>query len=450
MFDGKTKNVGIFMTVPEIEKEIGIDLYVTSANGTGGTLRQDINDFIVEEITNREEEDTGKYLILELKKSNWETHHLIRDLSRKLGISQKRIGFAGTKDKRAVTTQKISIYDINPEDLNNIFLKDVEMYIIGRSNKSVELGDLTGNEFNITVRDIDLDVDEVYTQLENITKEIRKTGGVPNFFGVQRFGSTRPVTHLVGESLVRGDPEDAALKYIAAAFPEEPDNTKSARNYVYETRDYIEGLKQYPLRLRYERSMMDYLIKNPDDYTGAFNVLPRNIQRIFVHAYQSYIFNRIVCQRIKEGVPLNQAVVGDIVCFKNKAGLPDTSRLQNVTAANINGMNNLIKRRRAFVTAPLIGYQTEFSSGKPGEIEKKVFDETGLSVDDFKVPSTPDLASKGVRREILLHTEPAFEAENDELNPGKSKAILDFILPKGSYATTLLREYMKVNPLRMS
>ena len=205
------------MKVPEIEKKIGIKLYVTSTDGIGGTLRQDINDFIVEEITNREEEDTGKYLILELKKSNWETHHLIRDLSRKLGISQKRIGFAGTKDKRAVTTQKISIYDLNPEDLNNISLKDVEINVIGRSNKSVELGDLTGNEFKITVRDIDLDMSDVYTQLENITEDIRKTGGVPNFFGVQRFGSTRPVTHLVGESLVRGDPEGAALKYIAAA-----------------------------------------------------------------------------------------------------------------------------------------------------------------------------------------------------------------------------------------
>jgi tRNA pseudouridine13 synthase len=438
------------MKVPDIEKEIGIDLYTTSTSGIGGTLRQEIDDFIVKEITNREEGDTGKYLILELKKNNWETHHLIRDLSRKLGISQKRIGFAGTKDKRAVTTQKISIYDLNLEDINDVTLKDSEMNYIGRSDKSVELGDLIGNEFSITVRSSDLNIDELYNQLEIITKDIKQMGGTPNFFGVQRFGSTRPVTHIVGESLVRGDPEDAALKYIASAFPEEPEDTKTARKYVYETKDYIEGLKLYPLRLRYERSMMDYLIKNPDDYSGAFNVLPRNIQRIFVHAYQSYLFNKILCQRIKDGLPLNRAVEGDIVCFRNKAGLPDTSRLQEVTSTNIDGMNNLIKRNRAFVTAPLIGYQTEFSSGKPGEIEKKIFDETGLSTEDFKVPSTPELASKGVRREILLHTEPSFKADEDELNPGKSKAVLDFTLPKGSYATTLLREYMKVNPLKMS
>ncbi|MFP4654206.1 MAG: tRNA pseudouridine(13) synthase TruD [Methanohalobium sp.] len=438
------------MKVPEIEKKIGTDLYVTSTNGIGGTLRQKTNDFIVEEITNRTEGNSGKYLIIKLKKSNWETHHLIRDLSRKLGISQKRIGFAGTKDKKAVTTQKISIHDLNPEYLDNIFLKDVEMSVIGRSNKSVELGDLTGNKFKITIRDINLDVGDTYTRLENIKKDIQKIGGVPNFFGVQRFGSTRPVTHLVGEYLVRGDPEGAALKYIADAFPDEPDDTASARNYVYETRDYVEGLKRYPLRLRYERSMMDYLIKNPDDYTGAFNVLPRNIQRIFVHAYQSYLFNRIVCQRIKEELSLNQSYEGDIVCFKNKAGLPDTSRLQEVTSTNINGMNNLIRRRRAFVTAPLIGYQTDFSSGKPGEIEKKVFEETGLSVSDFKLLTTPELASKGVRREILLHAVPSFEVDVDDLNPGKSKAVLDFTLPKGSYATTLLREHMKVNPLKMS
>ncbi|MCG8502627.1 MAG: tRNA pseudouridine(13) synthase TruD, partial [Firmicutes bacterium] len=131
-------------------------------------------------------------------------------------------------------------------------------------------------------------------------------------------------------------------------------------------------------------------------------------------------------------------------------GLPDVTKTQRVTEENVDGMNNLVRRKRAFVTASLIGYDTELASGEPGSIENDVFSETGMPVESFKVPEIPDMASRGLRREILIHCEPSFQVDEDELNPGKSKAILDFTLPKGCYATTVLREYMKVEPLKMS
>ena len=438
------------MEVPFIEKQIGIDLYFTGTEGIGGMLRQEIDDFIVREITNREEGNSGKYLILELTKHNWDMHHVIRDISRKLRISQKRIGFAGTKDKRAVTTQKIGIYDMTPQAVEQVRLKDVELSFIGRSNQSVELGDLIGNEFKITIRDIDLNIAELETRLTEITDDILKKGGVPNFFGIQRFGAIRPITHVVGEAIVRGDIEDAALTYIAKSFPDEPEETKLARDYVYNTKEYIEGLKRYPLNLRYERAMMHHLVTAPEDFTGSFTLLSGNILKMFVHAYQSCIFNRTLCMRIRKGLPLDRAVEGDIVCFKNKAGLPDTSKTQEVTSENLDGMNNLTKRGRAFVTAPLVGYDTQFASGLPGEIEHRVFEETGMPIEGFKVPLMPEIASKGLRRPILLNANPSFTVSEDELNPEKTKAVLEFSLPKGSYATTLLREYMKVEPARMS
>ncbi|NPE28542.1 tRNA pseudouridine(13) synthase TruD [Methanococcoides sp. SA1] len=436
--------------VPNVEKQIGIDLYTTKTPGIGGKLRQQTEDFGVIEITNREEGTEGKYLILELTKRNWETHHLIRDLTRILRISQKRVGFAGTKDKRAVTTQKISIYDMDEEALQNVHLKDTELKILGRSNKSLELGDLTGNEFIITARDIDLDEKELESRLSQTTASIKEQGGVPNFFGIQRFGALRPITHVVGESIVRNDIEKAAMAYIAASYPDEPEDTQEVRNRVFETRDYIEGLKGYPLQLRYERAMMHHLVSKPEDYAGSFETLPANIRKMFVHAYQSYIYNTIICGRIKKGLPLNRAVVGDIVCFKNKAGLPDNSRNERVTEDNIDGMNNLVRRNRAFVTAPLVGHSSELATGVPGEIEREVIEELNVPIEGFKVPSMEELSSKGLRREILLSTDPKYFIEEDELNEGKYKVTLDFSLPKGSYATTILREYMKVEPLKMS
>lgn len=438
------------MEVPEIEKKIGINLYSTESRGLGGQLRQEIKDFIVKEITNREEGKEGKYLILELTKNDWDTHHFTRSLAKILQISQKRIGVAGTKDKRALTTQKISIFDIEASEIEKIHLKDIELKVLGRSRKSIELGDLWGNDFTITIRNIPYSLEETERLLKTTTEEILAQGGVPNLFGIQRFGAVRPVTHLVGKALVEGDFEKAALMYIAEPFPDEPEETKKARQFVKETLDFKEGLKLYPLRLGHERAMMNHLIANPEDFAGAFLVLPKNLYKIFVHGYQSYLYNLILCSRIEKGLPLNQAVEGDIVCFKNEAGLPDSSKTEKVMADTVTAMNRLLKKKRAFITAPLPGYATEFASGLPGEIEQKVLEEFKVSLNGFNIEKIPEMSSKGTRREILLQVEPKFEASEDELNPGKSKAILEFMLPKGSYATTVLREYMKVDPLQMS
>ena len=438
------------MEVPKIEKMIGISLYSTDIEGLGGQLRQEVEDFVVREITNREEGKEGKYLILEITKRDWDMHHLTRTLAKVLRISQKRIGVAGTKDKRALTTQKISIFDIDAPKVENIHLKDIELKVLGRSRKSIELGDLWGNDFVITIRDIASSPEEAKKLLDKTTSEILAQSGVPNFFGIQRFGSTRPVTQLVGKAIVEGDFEKAALLYIAEPFPDEPDDTKKARQFVKETRDFKEGLKIYPLRLGHERAMMNHLIANPNDFAGSFLVLPKNLYKMFVHGYQSYIYNIILCRRIENGLLLNQAVEGDIVCFKNDAGLPDSSKTEQVTADTVAAVNRLIKRNRAFITAPLPGYNTEFASGIPGEIEQEVLQELSVSLEGFNIEEIPEMSSKGTRREVLLQAEPKYEVAGDELNPEKSKAVLEFMLPKGSYATTVLREYMKADPLQMS
>jgi tRNA pseudouridine13 synthase len=438
------------MKVPEIEKKIGISLYSTDTEGIGGQLRQEVEDFIVKEITNRDEGSDGKYLILELVKRDWDTHHFTRTLAKILQISQKRISVAGTKDKRALTTQKISIFDLDASEIEKVHLKDIELKVLGRSRKSIELGDLWGNDFIITVRSIASSPEETKNLLEKTTGEILAQGGVPNFFGVQRFGSVRPVTHLVGKAVVEGDFEKASMLYIAEPFPDEPDETIKARQFVKETRNFREGLKNYPLRLGHERAMMNHLIANPEDFAGSFLVLPKNLYKMFVHGYQSYIYNMILCRRLEKGLPLNQAFEGDIVCFKNDAGLPDSSKTEKVTAETVAAMNRLIKKNRAFITAPLPGYITEFASGIPGEIEQEVLRELNVPLEGFNVEKISEMSSKGMRREVLLKVEPKFEVANDELNPGKSKAILEFMLPKGSYATTVLREYMKVDPLKMS
>jgi tRNA pseudouridine13 synthase len=365
----------------------------------------------------------------------------VRDLARILRISQDRFGWAGTKDKRALTKQKISIWDVGEEDIARVHLKDVDLKPIGRSNRKVRLGDLWGNRFKIIVRDIELSQEDALWRVKAITQELER--GAPNFFGVQRFGANRPVTHVVGEAVVRGNFRDAALIYMARPFPDEHEEIKKARQFVQDTEDYKEGLKLYPVRLQFERAMMNHLIAYPEDYTGAFRVLSSKLQEMFLHAYQSYIFNIILSSRIASGLSIHEAYDGDIVCFKNEMGLPDTSRLQRVTKDNQDGINNLINRGRAFVTAPLVGYETMFAEGKPGEIERAVVSELNIDLEGFKVAAMPELSSKGLRREIILSFKPEFSVSEDEINTGRTKLMLEFSLQKGGYATTVLREYMK-------
>lgn len=428
------------------DNTIGIGLYYTRTPGIGGCIRQKIEDFCVEELTNRMESANGKYLILELAKKNWDIHHLIRDLARILRISQKRFGWAGTKDKRALTKQKISIWDVSEEDIARVRLKDVELKVIGRSNKRISLGDLWGNRFKIIVRNIELSQEETLVRTKAITQELEK--GSPNFFGVQRFGENRPVTHVVGEAIVRGNFKEAALAYIAQPFPDETEEIRNARQYVLDTGYFKEGLKIYPVRLQFERAMMNHLVAHADDYTGAFRVLSPKLREMFLHAYQSYIFNLILSRRIASGLSIREAYEGDIVCFKNEMGMPDTSRLQKVTKDNNEGINNLINRGRAFITAPLVGYDTHFAEGRQGEIERTVVNELNIVLEGFKVPAMPELSSKGRRREIILPFKPEFNVAEDEINQKKAKLTLEFSLQKGGYATTILREYMKANDVQ--
>ena len=435
------------------EKIVGIECYATKAEGIGGRIRKLVEDFNVVEIPDdigRKYVDDGKYLIVEITKTSWDTHNLVRDMSRHLRVSSSRIGWAGTKDKRAVTTQLMSLWDTSESDLEKINLRGIEMSVVGRSNSKIALGDLVGNRFTIIIRDIALSLDEVEKRLADITGQTEKIGGFVNFFGIQRFGSRRPVTHEVGKLLLEGDFKEAAYTYIAKAYKDEKEEARVVRTAIWESRDVAQGIETYPFNLRFERAMLHHLGKCPDDYVGAFKALSPNLQKMFIHAFQSYMFNRILSARIMEGIPLDEAIVGDVVCFRNKQGLPNAKKVQKVTEKDLKAVNRLISKGRAWVTAPILGYESEYSGGRMGEIERQIVEESGIELSAFKMEGFPEISSKGLRREILIGEMPVFEVAEDELHEGKAKVNASFSLPKGCYATTVLREYMKGNPLDMS
>lgn len=158
---------------------------------------------------------------------------------------------------------------------------------------------------------------------------------------------------------------------------------------------------------------------------------------MFVHAYQSYLFNLILSERIGRGLPLDRPVEGDVVVPTDADGNPNHDEAVLVTARNIDLAERQMRLGRAFVTHVLYGMDGIMARGEPGEIEHSVIDATGVTEADFNIPELPHCASTGSRREILCPISEIGTTVDD------GSYVLSFSLPKGNYATCLLREYMK-------
>ncbi|MCS4540734.1 MAG: tRNA pseudouridine(13) synthase TruD [Euryarchaeota archaeon] len=452
------------MSAP-LEVQLGLEVFSTKTPGVNGVIKQLVEDFIVEEITpegiilkskiwNEPEptfsEVVGDQIHFTLEKFDWDTLRAIQFLAKKLYVSKKRFGFAGTKDKRAISVQQISTWNIDLERLEQLSIKGLEIRNIRKSDKRIQLGDLQGNRFTITIRNIDLSCEETKTYLEKITEEIAKNNGVPNFFGVQRFGTRRPVTHLVGYQLIKGNIKEAVLVYLSKWFPTEGKESIEARKFLEENpSEFKVALEKFPSRLKYERTLLAHLSEKPNDFCGALRKLPRSLLKMFVHAYQSYLFNRILSKRIRRQISPCEAQIGDVICTVSPNGLPDRKTLTEVTGSNLEEVNNLVKSNQALITAPLIGYFVPLSKGELGQIERKILDDEKIQPKDFQIKSLPEASSKGERREILLRVRDLkiLKVDEDDKNSGKAKAVIQFILPKGCYATTVLREYLKAQNL---
>jgi len=421
------------ITPPAPEKEVGMEVFFTSTQGVGGRIKVKPEDFVVEEISTPPPPGDGKYTIARVKTKGWETNALLKKMSSKLRIPARSIGFAGMKDKRAITTQIMS-FPCSIEDVSGMRLPGVSIEVLHKSRQKVFRGNLKGNRFDVLIRDVEGNEDDV----KEICRDIQNAGGFPNFFGIQRFGVVRPITHLVGKYIVRGDMEKAVMTYVANPLRGEDENSYKARKFLEDTHDFSAALEIYPEKLTFERDMIFHLSKKERDWKGALEKLPQNLSVMFVHAYQSYLFNRILSMRLKMGIPINKAMEGDIIIDFKKGDVQSRNGML-VRKSNIDKVNKQIEKGNCFPSGAIIGYDSEIAGGVMGEIERKIMDEEDVEPEDFAVHEIPFLSSQGMRR-IIMSPVKKIEWEMDE-----KSLRLSFSLPKGCYATCLLREFMKAD-----
>lgn len=458
------------MSVPRIERSIGIEVYATQCRGIGGVIKQRPEDFLVEEIlvdSSKAEISQSEsfqshsvlsssslrngYLLCVLVKRDWDTFVAVKEIAKRLGINAQRIHVVGIKDAKAVTAQFITIEGITREEVGKVEVKDVEIHPIGYLHDQLSSYYLLGNQFHIVIRAINHAESTVRTRTIKIVDEFSVIGGVPNFFGHQRFGTMRPITHLVGKAITRGSFANAVMFFLAEPFPTEHPDSRTAREELMATMDYAQALRNFPKQLRYERMMLVRLVEKPADFLGAFCVLPLKLQELFVQAYQSYLFNKFLSQRIANGLPLNNVEVGDYVVNVERSGLAMVSMFKVVTNDTLTEINKAVKAGRMRLALPLIGFKQSCSGGVEGENEKRILEAEGTSPKAFRIDALPDISCRGRLRTAvsILKDFSLNQVTVDSTDSQKYKVPMSLMLYRGSYATVVLRELMKpANPVK--
>lgn len=387
--------------------------YLAPSSGIGGEIKFGPESFLVEEImldgtvleqgkkVEREGAE-GKFTHFVMEKKDWTTAAAVKEISKRLHVGQSRFDYAGTKDKTAVSVQLMSVFDIPPEKILAVRAKDISILGAWSAAEKVKMGDLLGNRFTVGWRGENSEAEE---KVPAINLELG--GKFPNYFGPQRFGSTRHNTHIIGEMMVARQFEEAAMEFLCATEGELNEKSVEARKALAEHMDFARALEEFPKHLRPERTMLTWLAKSANDFIGAFRQLPRPTLLMFVHAFQSYLFNEMVSERIKEGEMAPEE--GEYFCAE-RAGFPVVE-----------------EKGDAWLCGRIVGYET-----KPNAREQEILDRHGISPRDFKIKSIPEISSKGAYRTLLAPYVDFSFTENK----------FRFSLPSGSYATSLLREFM--------
>jgi len=196
--------------------------------------------------------------------------------------------------------------------------------------------------------------------------------------------------------------------------------------------------------------MLRYLVENPRDFVGAFMRLPVKLQALFVQAYQSYLFNRFLSERIKHDFSLNKAEVGDYVVNVERSGLPMVNVAKVAGADAVEEINERVKAGKMQVALPLIGMKQKPSRGVMGQIERRILGEESIRTEKLWVNEVSKVGGRGGLRAVLTPVQNFKLPDTSGSSPDQNdrQADVSFMLLRGSYATVLLREIMKPrNPI---
>lgn len=394
--------------IPKIDSDIGISVYTTKYLGCGGKIKVHNDDFRVSEVLSQKTLDSISqnegFAAYRLKKSGIDTNHALEIIFKKFGVRLKALGL---KDSSAITEQFVCSLGQN-KSIPNYADGKISLEKIGFLKKPLSAKDMVGNKFLIKVTDPKQSFSD-FTEHDRIF----------NFYGYQRFGSKRPVTHLIGKALVQRRFDDAITLLLSFTSEYDSEENTKVRKFMSDESNYSEALKILPHKMDLERIALVEILehKNPQ---RAFQKLPLSIRRLFVDAYQSFIFNLTISRAFEYGEELFRPQDGD-VCYDKNASLGKYEMDPNQQLA-----------------IPLTGHSYFKKTRFDFHISKILQDEQ-VSPKDFFFKEMQEISTEGgFRTASILCTN--FSTEKDTAS---------FTLQRGSFATMVMREIMKpVDPLK--
>jgi tRNA pseudouridine13 synthase len=381
-------------------------------------VKQRPEDFQVEELTDVTPAEPGAFAFYRLEKRGWSTPDALAAIRRRWRIEPRRLSYGGLKDRHAVTVQYLTIFH-GPR--RNLQQQGIALDYLGQLSHAYSSADIRANRFHVTVRH--LIADGMARALQALN-EVRRDG-VPNYFDDQRFGSVEPGQEFVARLLVLGRFEEALRQALAAPYEHDRSSQKAEKTLL---RAHWGDWPVLKLKLPrgHARSLVDYLLHHPDDYRGAVARLRPELRGLYLSAYQSQLWNRMLARWIERHCRPEQIVL--IATKLDK--LPTWRHLDEDQ-----------QRELAELTLPLPSARLHLDPADPrAELVHSVLAEEGLELKQLQVKGVRELFfSKGERSAKCLPTNMEAARAADELNVGREKLTLDFELPRGTYATLIIK-----------
>lgn len=361
----------------------------------------------------------GEHTIALIEKRATPTFDALLFLSKGAKVSERVIGYAGLKDARAVARQYVSLPKCRPERVLALRHRKFRVLSAVRNEKPLKIGHLLGNRFTIKIRGADLTrVEAARAVLETLVAR-----GMPNAYGGQRFG-TRQDGHLLGRAMLHEDWRGFIDQLIGRPVAAEMNPLMVQAREAYDAGDLKAAYDLFPIKHRTEKKAAGAMARGASP-KEAFEGLGRGPRRIWLSAWQSYLFNRVLDRRVRDGT-VGTLLEGDI------AWLHDSSATVRVTDPQADA-----GRAAALAmspTGPLVGYDGAMPTGAPGRLEQAILDEEGADPEAFRDGHG---RARGLRRPLRI---PLTEASLDV--DGEGCVVVRFVLPPGAFATVALEHLM--------
>ncbi|MBL8851080.1 MAG: tRNA pseudouridine(13) synthase TruD [Planctomycetaceae bacterium] len=378
-------------------------------------------DFRVTELTDVVAGPKGGFSLYRLTKRGVGTPEAIDAILRRLKLPRHRVSYGGLKDRHAVTVQHLTIQRGPPRGMEQ---NGITLEYLGRCERAFTPADIRANGFEIVLRS--LDADSLATAVAGV-EDVRRDG-VPNYFDDQRFGSIGPSGEFIGAAWIKGNYERCLWLALAEEHPFDRSDEKQEKRILRDSWGNFVECKRLLAR-SHRRSIVTFLADRPGDFRGAWARVNVDLRRLWLSAFQSELWNRLLAAQLRRDCA--PAQLFDV----------------QLKTQSVPFFRDLDEQARTMLQAtelPLPSARLKLDEGPTRDLAEQVVRDAGLEWRELRVKYPRDsFFSKGSRSAVIVPQDMTAAGSSDDLHAGREKLSLRFVLPRGAYATIVVKRLME-------